>query len=332
MRNKTADILKGLAVIFMVQVHLTELFAIPDWYSGLFGKASLFMGGPPAAPVFMAVMGYFLAYGNKNLKGNLYRGVKLLVWGFLLNVGLNMNLFVHIFTGKLNLNPWDYLFGVDILFLAGLSVIVVALVVHFFGKNKYIFLALIFVLIAVPEFFKPPVLEGQSAYFLAYFYSNSWWSYFPVIPWMAYVLTGYLFNLWQEQILLFYKSWSRFVIGGVVVLLIATINFGFQISTDLPVYYHHGVLFYGFTLIFMILWLVVCDYVATNYDHAVLRYVQWLGKNVTVIYVFQWLFIGNLATWLYKAQSGLSLAGWFVLILFFSSIATLGWRFFHQRK
>jgi len=140
MRNKTADILKGLAVIFMVQVHLTELFASPDWYSGFLGKASLFIGGPPAAPVFMAVMGYFLAYGNKNLMGNLYRGVKLLVWGFLLNVGLNMNLFVHIFSGKLNLNPWDYLFGVDILFLAGLSVIVVALVYIFSERTSIFFL------------------------------------------------------------------------------------------------------------------------------------------------------------------------------------------------
>ena len=298
MRNKTADILKGLAVISMVQVHLTELFAIPEWYSGAFGKASLFIGGAPAAPVFMAVMGYFLAYGNKKLTENLYRGSKLLVWGFLLNIGLNMNLFVHILNGKLNLSPWEYLFGVDILFLAGFSVIAIALTVHIFGKNKSVFLAWIVILLAVSEFIKPPELEGKVAFFSAYIFSNSWWSYFPVIPWMAYVLTGVLFNLYQSQVMMFYKTRKWFVIVGISVFLIATLNFGFNVSANLPMYYHHGFLFYCFTLAFIILWLIVWDFVAAKYNNALLRFVQWLGKNVTAIYVFQWLIIGNLATWL----------------------------------
>jgi len=41
----------------MVQVHIMELFARQDIFEDTVGKISLFFGGPPAAPVFMAVMG-----------------------------------------------------------------------------------------------------------------------------------------------------------------------------------------------------------------------------------------------------------------------------------
>ena len=59
-RSFTADLLKGMAVLAMIQVHLMELFARQEVYDSLTGKISLFLGGIPAAPVFMAVMGYFL--------------------------------------------------------------------------------------------------------------------------------------------------------------------------------------------------------------------------------------------------------------------------------
>ena len=66
-RNQTADLLKGLAVIFMIQVHLIELFARQDIFSSNIGSVLLFFGGPPAAPIFMAVMGYYIAQSKKTI-------------------------------------------------------------------------------------------------------------------------------------------------------------------------------------------------------------------------------------------------------------------------
>ncbi|MEI7897648.1 MAG: heparan-alpha-glucosaminide N-acetyltransferase domain-containing protein [bacterium] len=60
--NGTADLLKGIAVLFMIQVHIMEQFASPDTCNSLIGKISMFLGGPPCAPVFLAVMGYFLVF------------------------------------------------------------------------------------------------------------------------------------------------------------------------------------------------------------------------------------------------------------------------------
>lgn len=58
-RNCAADLLKGTAVVLMIQVHIVELFAQPSVLENWIGRASLFLGGPPVAPVLIAVMGYF---------------------------------------------------------------------------------------------------------------------------------------------------------------------------------------------------------------------------------------------------------------------------------
>ena len=76
-RNRTADLLKGVTVILMVQVHLVELFAQQQIFNSYMGSVLLFLGGPPAPPVFMAVMGYFIAFRNSNISKSILRGLKL---------------------------------------------------------------------------------------------------------------------------------------------------------------------------------------------------------------------------------------------------------------
>jgi ABC-type iron transport system FetAB permease component len=54
----------------------------------------------------------------------------------------------------------------------------------------------------------------------------------------------------------------------------------------------------------------------------VMRYIKWLGKNVTAVYVVQWLIIGNIATAIYRTQYPFSLILWFLVIITVSSILT----------
>jgi len=35
----------------------------------------------------------------------------------------------------------------------------------------------------------------------------------------------------------------------------------------------------------------------------IVSFLQWLGKNITLFYVIQWLLIGNIATAIYQTQS-----------------------------
>ena len=64
-RYPLPDLLKGFAIIYMVQIHITELFMDNAGRESLFGKLSMFLGGPLTAMIFMIVMGYFVAKSKK---------------------------------------------------------------------------------------------------------------------------------------------------------------------------------------------------------------------------------------------------------------------------
>lgn len=51
------DIARGLAVLFMIAVHITLVFSNDHVKSSLYGLTIEFLGGIPAAPVFMFVLG-----------------------------------------------------------------------------------------------------------------------------------------------------------------------------------------------------------------------------------------------------------------------------------
>jgi len=340
LRLQLPDLLKGVAVLLMIQVHLVELFAKPEIFESALGRWSLFLGGPPAAPVFMAVMGYFLAKGNKSFIQLIYRGFKLLIWGFLLNIGLNANLFYHIFMDKVQANPMHYLFGVDILFLAGLSVITVAVFRLFFADKVFYWAVLM--LIAAAIFPYMPAVNPKNSllnYFLAYLYLPVSWSYFPLFPWLSYVLAGYIFYLLKTGH--FYLDLNlkvRLIILFILILLIGlTFSWSAEISHNLQAYYHHGVIYFLWVLLFMAGWAIILQMAAnfrlTEYP---LRYLVWIGQNVTAFYVFQWLIIGNLAT-VFLNSSGLpGLAGWFVAITLATTILVFVWNIakvsYHQKQ
>jgi len=58
------------------------------------------------------------------------------------------------------------------------------------------------------------------------------------------------------------------------------------------------------------------------------RYLQWVGKNVTAFYVFQWLIIGNIATALFQSQQWTGLMFWFGIVVLSSSLLVFTWQKF----
>ena len=322
------DVIKGVAVILMVQVHLMELFANELIYGSMVGKISLFLGGPPAAPVFMAVMGYFLAFSNKHLSVSLWRGTKLILLGVILNVSINANLLIKSFQGNLDINPWQYIFGVDILFLAGFSIILISLLTLVFKEKLLFWLIAILVFGGLNRFL--PAYSGENQllkYALPYFSGFFPWSYFPVFPWMTYVLAGFTLRLLMKKKFI-PPITSKFINYTFVIsffLLIFTFSFGFRISYILEVYYHHNLLFVLWTFAFLVFWLILFDYLDQLFKNSnVFVYLRWVGKNVTVFYVVQWLIIGNIATEIYRTQPFLQLILWFVAIMLATSAIVWG--------
>ncbi len=326
-RLPLADIVKGIAVIRMIMIHLLDVFAVAELSANLSFRLLLLFAGPPGAALFMLVMGYFLAKSPKTLKVSLKHGFKLVFWGLLLNAGLNAHLFYKIFSGAIEANPLHFLFGVDIFFLAGLSLILIALLKQIFKANLWAWTITILVVASSGNLMSQFTSEADGMqYIQAFFIGNASWSYFPLLPWAAYPLTGYFFYLLDQKYQirhfstkgLFYISFS---------LLIITLIGLFPFSTKLlSPYGTHG-------LIFM-LWLVaMCGFwiglvhlaFHKSYNKSLFRYFSWAGRHITNMYVIQWLLIGNIGTLVYKTQSLLQLAGWFLFITLLSSLLTYFW-------
>ncbi len=334
-RLEIPDLIKGMAVMLMVQVHLTELFATPDFYASLAGKASLFLGGPPAAPAFMAVMGFFLASKEAPLLQQIRRGLLLLALGFALNIGMNLHLLIKIISGSYQLDPWRYVFGVDILFLAGLSIMVVALLRPLLKKRWVLWLLLIPV--AALANYWLPVYGGEVQwlrYVQAYFWGYFSWSYFPFFPWFSYVLMGYVFYLIYERFSRFFTNKFQVIAGLILlVLIVSTFAYGFRVATLLEVYYHHSALFVAWTAAFLLLWTLALS--ALNKlagKTAAMKYLRWAGKNVTTFYVVQWLIIGNVATAIYRTEAGWTLPLWCIGVVGVSSMLILVYRALGARR
>ena len=323
-RNPVPDLMKGVAVVAMIQVHIMELFAHPEIYSSTIGGVSLFLGGPFAAPVFMAVMGYFIAGSANGGREKVRRGILLLALGFLLNIGLNFHLLLKIYNGTFDLNPLEYIFGVDILFVAGLSLILIAVLEKIFTRR---FIPAIVLAILVP-LLSPylPDLPNSWKYFQAFIYGDYSWSYFPVFPWFAFPLLGYGLKKFQTE---YRDAWQRFeqrktiILVIIAILLLIFFRPAYKIIIDLPSYYHHHILLFAWLTAFLVLFTWIAEIIeALAGGSRTLKYLKWLGKNVTVVYVVQWLVIGNIATAIYRTQTWLVLVIWFAAILAVTSLAS----------
>lgn len=330
-RNSTADLLKGLAVVFMIQVHLVELFAKPEIYTSWIGKISLFLGGPPAAPVFMLVMGYFIARSKRSIGSNLLRGLKLIALGFALNIGLNLHLLIKIFSGSINLSPLPYIFGVDILFLAGLSIVVLSTVKHF-AKFKLIPLILLLAVIFGIQFLSPASnSDNYMTFFQAYFIGKGiWWSYFPLIPWLAYPLTGYIIYILLSRFDKAFDKIQLYVLISSGIIAVILIGYAAHVTAVLEDYYNHGFLFFLYSCCFLIFYGTVISLLSTSTTNRALKWLEWFGRNVTSAYVIQWLLIGNIATALYRTQSLFETLLWFFAITVLTSFGVVGWEKFRK--
>ena len=321
-RNGTADLLKGIAVLLMIQVHIMEQLAEVDLYNSTLGKISLFLGGPTCAPVFMAVMGYFLASSKKSVKGFILRGLMLFAGGILLNMGRSANLLIQIFQGESDLNPWHFIFGADILTLAGLSILVIGLIRILFKTHYLPYILTGSAIVAMSQYVTlVPTSTGFLKYLGAFLWGGAEWSYFPLLPWMAYILTGYAFRLIIGNVQLVkkidIKEHFYFAIPLWLMILI-TIPWASRITSDLAGpggYYHHGILFFLWTLVLMTSYLVIVLLIESEYrEHKLGLAIKWMGAQVTTIYFIQWLIIGNIATILYRSQHLFQVAAWFPAI------------------
>lgn len=328
-RSGWADLMKGIAVVLMIQVHLLEVFAHPALQNSTLGKVSLFLGGSFVAPVFMVLLGYFIAVGNATTLQLLKRGIVLFCAGMLLNLLMNLNLIMAVNKGELKVDLMPYVFGVDILHVAGLSCLVMGMLKPALDKLPFVRALAALAAAGAPHFLLPatPHEEG-SVYILSFFYGLTKWSYFPLFPWLAYPLAGMAFYsiLKRPDVISFLaklKGW--FIVLLFMIFMLLTGSYAFQIASHLSAYYHHGLSFFSWNCAFLLFYVWLTKIMNNRLGlRPPGRSLKWMGKNVTLIYMIQWVIIGNIGTGIFQSITSIwSLSFYFIVILAVSTVLTL---------
>lgn len=309
------DILKGFAVFLIVPVHILELFIDYPGRESVFGKTLLFLGGPFAVPVFMMIMGYFVSKSKKSVKQTVFRGIKIFVLGFLLNIALNFHLLLKIEFAGWQINPLEYIWGVDIFYLAGLSVILLGLLKTIKKHQEWVAFILIFLVTGLTGFMNEHLMTTERNYILPFIAGTYSWSYFPLFPWFAYTLIGFVFAKWEKTLMAYFTK-DKWVTGMILSIIAVTVfyfrKFGFSSTIYLPTYYHHTFTYWLWAMGIIILWGSLIRYLVHRFPQTYIgNFLQWLGKNITLFYVIQWLIIGNIATAIYQTQSINNYIFWF---------------------
>jgi hypothetical protein len=320
-RFEIADLIKGIAVLLMIQVHVIELFADISIFDSKIGHFLLFLGGPFVAPVFLFAFGYFIANSNQTNAELISRGIKIFFLGMLLNVAININLLIKQGSNQIEVDIFPYLFGVDVFQCAGLSLIIITLIKKVFYKNNLIAMSLILFSAFLGGF----LLDYKTdfiflKYLSAFFYGSTSWSYFPVFPWIGYTLMGMIFFKSKIDFKILAKPIVKISIYLLlIVFLFFTINYAITLSSDLQSYYHQGLTFFLWTIIFIAFYsFLINELNGLAGQSLFFKYIKWLGQNVTAIYVIQWILIGNISTDIYK-----SIGNPIVLIAAFIGISLL---------
>lgn len=201
-RVRAFDLARGLAIVFMIGVHVLWHWGAPETWTSPIGQVISFLGGPPAAPVFMFLMGASLAFSSRTSFSSLaVRGLWLLWLGYLLNflrgvipayLGLEAGIVTEEQIAPFTL-PW-LATTVDVHHMAGLSLIALA-ALRMAARPSWIWLALAAAVVLSGPFLRglefgtslldaplTPVLSGAPNV------------YYAVVPWIAFPLVGAVYG------------------------------------------------------------------------------------------------------------------------------------------
>lgn len=301
-RQFAVDIARGLAVLFMIWVHVLEIYADVDVQDSFFGGLIEFFGGPPAAPVFMLLMGVSIAYSQKNKPGQLMRrGLMIMLLGYALNfLRESVPLYIGLEWGDItrpDLLPYTFetlLLQVDILQFAGLALIFLGLLAALrIPRWAYLPPALAFALIN-PFVWHAQAGDSIGEYLLQLLWGQEYYVYFPFFTWIFYPLVGVV----AGDLLIRAKNKRTFYQGifcvGLLILLVGILILLTNPEFHLGDYYRHAIGGNLWMTGFVLVWWASIFFAANRFamPKALQNRVTFWSKNVTVLYFIHWVIIG----------------------------------------
>lgn len=305
-RQLELDIARGLAIAFMVLVHIFELFIIRPFPNTASTHIIAFLGSPPAAPVFMLLLGVGIVYSKRTSASFLFkRGIVILILAYTLGLFRDV---VPSFVSSLINSDVEILkegvfemLGVDILQFAGLTFL-------FFALVKKLNLKIWHIVLLVLIFSTAGALLGEISTgnfwldILAGLFWGSWdRSWFPFCSWIFFPVSGYIFGTFLIHCSNKTKMYKRILLisaAALIPLTILSYNYNIEFGAFGEHYqqqYYHQDLFGNIIFtIFSLFWISLLYFVTLpfkNYNFSTLK--RW-SKNVNQIYITHWIILGIL--------------------------------------
>ncbi len=301
-RVRAFDLAAGLAVFFMILVHVLWHWGARETWTTPIGEAISMAAGPTAAPVFLFLMGASLGAAPRTRVGTLAaRGLWLVLLGYVLNflrgvIPANLGLATGVITAE-QVDPyttWWLATTVDLHHVVGLSLVVIALL-RARVQPGFLWLALAGALVFVAPWvrtitFGTPVLDAPLTPFLGAAPNV----YYAVVPWLAYPLVGAVFGAMiarsGDRAGLFRRG--ALVGAGLLVaggLLILVQRPGFDVFTYWRMPLSFAVAIFGIIL----LWLAMCDLATRrSWIDGRLGVLYGWSDRVIAIYFAHWIIVG----------------------------------------
>jgi uncharacterized membrane protein len=201
-RVRAFDLAAGLAVFFMILVHVLWHWGRPETWTTPIGEAISYAAGPTAAPVFVFLMGASLGAAPQSHAPTLVtRGLWLLFLGYVLNflrgvIPGSLGTAFGIVTPEQiwPYTPWWLATTVDLHHVVGLSLVAIALL-RMRTEPSAAWLGIGGALVFMAPWlrtvqFGTPLIDAPLTPIL----SSAPNVYYAVVPWLAYPLAGAVFG------------------------------------------------------------------------------------------------------------------------------------------
>jgi uncharacterized membrane protein len=301
-RVRAFDLAAGLAVFFMILVHVLWHWGTPDTWTTPIGEAISYAAGPTATPVFLFLVGASLGAARQARVGLLVgRGLWLFALGYVLNflrgvIPYTLGTAAGVITPEqvAPYTPWWLATTVDLHHVVGLSLIAIA-VLRSRVKPGWLWLGLAGILVLLAPWLRTvtfgtflldapltPVLGSAPNV------------YYAVVPWLAYPLAGAVFGSLMARAPDRVALFRRAAVAGAVLLAIGGVLIAIQRPTfDVFTYWRQPASFSVAIMGIILLWLALLDLATRRrrIDRASGFFYGW-SDRVIAIYFTHWIIVG----------------------------------------
>lgn len=321
LRMPELDLMRGLAVIFMIAVHSQMIYSYRHVGKELWGRIIYFLGEAPSAPTFLYLMGFLVGVKPRGpFAAIAKRAGMILLAGYALNfLRLSLPLWLGV---PLKGDPWDALWMIDILQLAAPMMIFLWWVKPWPKWGLALLVAGITLL--------APLVWGltSSPHPLDFVWGKGYLVFFPFFPWAVFPIFGLLCSQITAK--------QRVVASYLLIAAGISSIFLFTFDREFFTYYHTFPGRVIWMLGFCGLWHSLAAIVVNRLPALVMRGMKFFSVNVTSAYFFSWMFINwGVLVFGFRQQGALVTLGIMLLVSALTALAILGWKrvkFFGQTR